>query len=355
MSGPRVFYPLPVLDTREEIDGQAKTVMFDVPSALSETFTWRPGQHLQIRLLVNGEELRRCYSISSSPHTGDPLRITVKRVENGVVSQYINNRITRGDILEVMPANGSFTLDCHETARRTHYFLGAGSGITPLFSMLSSVLAAESNSFVHLLYGNRNEKTVLLADELGVLLKRYPERMTLHHVLSKPGWWSATDYWRSGILDRKTVEAWIEENPPYAQDCQYYLCGPGGMNEAVTAALRGLDVPLSRIHQESYGGTSGPGSIVEGVAAAARISIGGSEQVVSIEAGQTVLQAARAAGLELPFSCQAGVCGSCRARLTDGVVHMRSRAALSDAEIDRASILSCQSVPTTDKIALMFD
>jgi ring-1,2-phenylacetyl-CoA epoxidase subunit PaaE len=351
----RNFHPLTVLDTREEIGGLAKTVMFDVPDPLRETFRWRAGQHLSFRFNINGEEQRRSYSISSSPFTGDPLRITVKRVKDGVVSNHINDHVQKGDVIEVMPPFGGFCLDPGATSRRTHYFFGAGSGITPLFSMLSSVIAAEPNSFAHLAYGNNNEKSILLEDELNAVWGANPDRMSIHHVFSKPGWWSSADYWRKGIVDKDAIEALITENPPYAQDAQYYICGPGGMNKGVKDALMSLDVPADRIHMESYGGAADLATGIEGMAAKAEVTLGGSTHSIDIAKGQTVLEAVRAAGLRPPYSCQSGVCGACRADLTNGEVQMRARMALEDGDIAKGAILTCQSLPATGEISLSYD
>ena len=351
----RDFHPLSVLDTREEIGGMAKTVMFDVPAALRDTFAWRAGQHLSFRFQIGGEEQRRSYSISSSPFTGDPLRITVKRVKDGVVSNHINDNLRKGDLIDVMPPFGGFCLDPGATSRRTHYFFSAGSGITPLYAMLSSVMAAEPNSFAHLAYGNNDEKSILLEQELNALWDANPDRMTLHHVFSKPSWWSSADYWRKGIIDKEAIEALITENPPYVQDAQYYICGPGGMNRGVKEALVSLDVPASRIHMESYGGTAELDTSIEGVAAQAEVTLGGMTHSIGIAKGQTVLEAVKAAGLKPPFSCQSGVCGACRASLSDGKIHMRVRMALGDNDIANGAVLTCQSLPTTEDLSLSYD
>lgn len=351
----RDFHPLTVLDIREEIGGLAKTVMFAVPDTLQDTFAWRPGQHLSFRFSIDGKEQRRSYSISSSPFTGDPLRITVKRVKGGVVSNHISDKVTKGDVIDVLPPFGGFCLDPKQGARRTHYFFGAGSGITPLYAMFSSVMAAEPDSFAHLAYGNTNEKSILLEDELNSAWAAHPDRMSVHHVFSKPGWWSSAEYWRNGIVDKDAIEALITENPPYAQDAQYYVCGPGGMNNAVKAALMSLDVPASRIHMESYGGTSDLDTSVEGIASSMELSLAGSRQTVSIAQGQTILDAAKASGLKPPFSCQSGVCGACRAQLISGEVHMRARMPLEDKDIANGAILTCQSIPTTEKLSVVYD
>ncbi len=351
----REFHPLTVLDTREEIGGMAKTVIFEVPENLRKAFHWRPGQHLSVRFMVNGEEERRSYSISSSPFTGEPLRITVKRVKDGRVSNHINDTIHKGDVIDVMPPFGGFCLDPGATARRTHYFFGAGSGITPLYAMLASVMEAEPHSFAHLAYGNDNEKSILLKDDLNAVREANADHMSIHHVFSKPRWWSPTDYWRSGRIDKDAVEALITENPPYAQDAQYYVCGPGGMNKAVKTALMGLDVPAGRIHMESYGGAAELETSVEGVAAKAQITLAGQTHGVDIAQCQTVLEATRAAGLNPPFSCQSGFCGACRGKLTNGDVHMRARMALADKDIDNGAILTCQALPMTGSLSVSYD
>ncbi|ATG34770.1 phenylacetic acid degradation NADH oxidoreductase PaaE [Phaeobacter piscinae] len=350
----RSFHPLTVLETREEIDGMAKTVMFDVPSPLRRVFGWRPGQHLSLRVTVDGQEQRRSYSISSSPFTGDPLRITVKRVKGGVVSNHINDTVSAGDIIDVMPPFGRFHLDPSATSRRTHYFFGAGSGFTPLYSMLSSVMAEEPGSFAHVVYGNRNEKSILLEDELNRLWEANSERMSVHHVFSKPGWWSNVQYWRKGTVNKAAIEAMIAENPPYAQDTQYYVCGPGEMNNGVREALMSLDVPVSRIHMESYGGIDDHDTSTIGIAAKASVTLGGLVHQVNISKGQTLLDAIKGAGLKPPFSCQSGVCGACCAKLTQGRVHMRARAALEDGDIARGEVLTCQSLAATETLALAY-
>lgn len=351
----RDFHPLTVLDTRSEIGGMAKTVVFDVPEALKDQFAWRPGQHLSFRFIIDGQEQRRSYSISSSPFRGHPLRITVKRVKGGVVSNHINDAVNSGDVIDVMPPFGGFCLDPEPKARRTHYFFGAGSGITPLYAMLSSVMAAEPSSFAHLTYGNNNEECILLADELNAVWADHPDRMSIHNVFSKPRWLSGAEFWRKGYIDKDAIEALIAENPPYAQDAHYYVCGPGGMNTSVKTALMSLDVPAGRIHMESYGGAADHDTSAEGVEANLKLTLGGSRREVDVAKGQTILEAAKTAGLKPPYSCQSGVCGACRANLTSGEVHMRARMALEDKDIENGAILTCQSIPMTDTLTVSYD
>lgn len=353
------FYSLTVSHVESLIDDQAKSVFFTVPDHLQETFLWYPGQHLTVKFNIEGannnEEARRSYSISSSPFSKDGLRITVKRVKGGLVSNHINDHIKAGDTIEVMPPFGGFKLDASQNARRTHYFFGAGSGITPLFAMLHSILLAEPHSDVHLIYGNKNDKSTIFKEALQTLLSQYPNRMTVSHVFSSPAWLSSFNYWRQGIVDEKAIIDMIKENPPYAQDTQYYVCGPGGMNTAVKQSLMSIDVPQNRIHMESYGGKVEQDDSVSGQAAQITVTLNGQQQTVAMAADQTVLSAVTAAGLNPPFSCQSGVCGACKAQLINGKVHMKARMALEDKDIKSGAILTCQSVACSDQLELIYD
>jgi len=353
----RRFHRLRVAETNPEIGGQALSIVFDVPAELSELFRWRAGQHLTLRFLIDGSEQRRSYTISASPHAGDPLRITVKRVRDGVVSNFLNDHMAAGSEIDVMPPFGGFILEPGPVQRRTFYFFGAGSGITPLYAMLRSVLVAEPYSVAHLLYGNRDRESILFRDSLSELREQHPERLTVSHVLSSPGWMALGDeLWRRGRLDADAIRAFIDENPPVAQDVHYYICGPGGMNASLKQILQNIDVPAERIHFESFGGAAlEPDHSVQGLAANATMQLAGERSTFPVAANQTLLEAARAAGLEPPYSCQSGVCGACAAQLVEGEVHMRVCAALDEREVARGRILTCQAVARSDEIEFSFD
>lgn len=348
------FHRLRVLATRAETP-RATSIVFQVPPGSSETFRWRAGQHITLRLRVDGAEVRRTYSISDTPDVGAPLRITVKRVAGGLVSNHINDHVGEGDTIDVLPPFGSFCLDADPQARRTHYFFGAGSGITPLYAMIRSVLAAEPYSVARLAYGNSNADAIIFREALARLEATGGGRMTVRHILSAPSDRSAFSYWRHGRIDTATVTAFIDAHPPYAQDARYYVCGPGGMNATVRAALRGLDVPDGRIYSESFGAVAPPDDSVLGVAAEARVRLNGQTLTVPVAAGQTVLHAVRAAGGLPPYSCESGVCGACRAWLREGAAHLRARMALTDAEADRGVVLTCQALPTTPHLTVDYD
>lgn len=351
----QIFYPLVVSKTSVEISGFAKTVMFEIPADLSDTFTWRAGQHISIRFIINQQEVRRSYSISSSPASNDPMQVTVKRVPGGLVSNYINDSMRNGDTVDVMPPFGSFCLHTAPEARRTHYFFGAGSGITPLYSMITSVLYNEPHSVVHLIYGNKSTDSILFENKLVTLTEIYGKRINVLHVLSAPSIWKPSKHWRQGKIDAPAIEAFITEFPPYAQDTQYYICGPGTMNQSVKAALLSLDVPPNRIHMENYGATTAADNSVESIDASANIILNGKTYRIAIAHNESVLDAVRKAGLNPPYSCQSGVCGACRGKLAYGTVHMRARIALEDSEIENGHILTCQSLATSETLSVSYD
>ena len=348
------FHRLRVIETRAETE-HATSILFEVPPELSETFRWKPGQHITLRFCLGGQEVRRPYSISDAPEAGTPLRITVKRHKGGLVSNHVNQEVAVGDIIDVMPPFGGFYLEPDPRARRTYYFFGAGSGITPLFAMIRSALTAEPYSAVRLAYGNVNADSAIFREELARMEERFGERMAVHHVLSSPSWLSSFHYWKRGRIDAKRVADFIEEHPPYAQDTRYYVCGPAGMNAAVRRTLIGMDVPNARIHMENYGAVTPPDDSVAGIAAEATVRLRGTTSSVLVSAGQTVLNAVRAANETPPYSCESGVCGACRARLRHGQVHLRARMALTDAEISKGAILTCQALPITPQLTVEYD
>jgi ring-1,2-phenylacetyl-CoA epoxidase subunit PaaE len=347
------FHPLTVAYIRREIGGKATRVTFDVPPALQDQFRWQPGQHLPLRLTIDGQEHRRTYTLSRP--MGDAPRITVKRVPDGVVSNYIADALQVGDKIEAKLPTGRFVLAPQATGHRTHYFIGAGSGITPLLTMIRALLDNEPYAVAHLLFGNRRADEILLLSELEELTAAHPDRFSLRHVLSAPSMWHRLTPWHSGRIDGDVLSTWFAEVPPVAQDVHYWICGPGSMNRTMRDALTGLDVPARRIHMESFGGAVEADTSVAGIAATAQLTLDGTPQTVQVQAGQTVLGAALAAGLRPDHSCQSGVCGSCRARLKSGQVHMRAHMALDADEIAQGHILTCQSLPTSPELDILFE
>lgn len=331
---------------------EAKSFVFDVPPELRQAFAWRPGQHVTVVVEMDGESLRRPYTVSASPHAGEPLRITVKRQRRGRVSGYLHDHVQGGSVLRVMPPFGGFCLDPEPTSHRTLYLFAAGSGITPLYAMLRSVLAAEPYSTVHLLYGNRNAKSMIFRQQLDALLQTHDEHLSVTHVLSSPSWWSATEAWR-GRIDADAVRRFIDTFPPYAQDAQYFICGPGSMNVDVRRALMDLDVPPERIHAEFFGAAPpDDDTSVVAVASQLTVQLDGVRHDVAAPEGKTVLQALQQAEVDIPYACQSGLCGACKGRLRRGTVHQRAPLALEKTEIEQGWVLTCQSVATSPQLWL---
>ncbi|MBO9491080.1 2Fe-2S iron-sulfur cluster binding domain-containing protein [Endozoicomonas sp. G2_1] len=342
------WHQLTVAEVTKAAD--ATSLSFDVPEHLLSTFSWLPGQHVRIKLVVDGEELKRNYSISAP--VARPLQITVKAVNQGKVSGFINQRISVGDTLMISEPSGKFVLSPDNKLRRSHYFFAAGSGITPIYSMLVSMLEREPDSFGYLLYGNKNGKSTIFTDQLAQLAEQYSDRLVVSHCHSSPGWFSQSP-WRSSRINAEAIHQFIQENPPYAQDTQYYLCGPGQFLPNVKQALNDIDVPDSRIHMESFGA----GKTVlttNSIEANLSVNLYGNKSQVSVKPGQKLLQAMLDQGIDAPYSCEGGVCGSCRCQLTKGKVDMVNNLALEAPEVEKGAILACQSLALTDDVAIEY-
>lgn len=339
------FHCLRVSALERQSNDEALLVTLEVPEELKETFAWSPGQHLTVEVETPEGNLRRAYSICASQEAGDPLRLGIKRVSGGRVSNLLHDGLQVGGALQVAPPFGEFVLAPDPRARRTHYFFAAGSGITPVYAMIRGVLAAEPYSVAWLFYGNRDAKHTMFEAELHGLGEAHGERFAYFPVHSQPSLWASSP-WRSGIIDDAAVGAAIDACPPEAMDTQYWICGPGSMNRDVAAALRKRDVPSERILFESFGGDAPDEVEVSGVAA--ELVVAGA--TVQVQAGETLLQGCRRSGVSVPYSCESGACGACRGQLQEGRVEHRLRMALSDDEIDRGAVLLCQAVPTSPKV-----
>ena len=355
------FHPLKVLEVNKETS-DSTSVAFDVPHELYETFNYKPGQYLTLKFKLNGEEVRRSYSLCSSPVIEEPLRVGVKRVQNGLVSNHINDTIKAGDIVEVMPPDGRFFADVNKDNYKTYYLFSAGSGITPILSILRTVLLTEERSFVHMIYGNRSQDSIMFNTELEQLQEDYADRFILVHTLSRPkSNWS--DLWktskeqsfRKGRVDTEAVEWFVNEYPPYAQNAEYYICGPGTMIENTKKALKNIDVPNERIFIESFGGSDSKDTTEAFDNAKLTASLDGETVQTTISKGKTILRTLIDAGKEPPYSCEGGVCSTCMCKLTSGKVHMKNNLALSDKEVEQGYILSCQSIPLTEEVKVEYE
>jgi ring-1,2-phenylacetyl-CoA epoxidase subunit PaaE len=354
------FHPLRVKSVRPETD-EAVVVSFEVPAELAEQFRFTQGQHLTLKQTVEGTEQRRSYSICAGPGEGE-LRVGIRKVPGGVFSSWVAESLKAGDTLQVMTPEGRFFVPLDAAASRHYLGIAGGSGITPILSIMKAVLSAEPKSRFTLIYGNRKQRSTMFTEEIEDLKNRYLSRLTLHMVFSQ----EATDlplYY--GRLGRAKIGEFLATLVD-AEDIDHaFVCGPHGVNDEAEAALLAAGVPAERIHIERFGipDESGPGRAAvqlprEGDAADARITIvrDGLSREIDFHAEQgNILDAAAAAGLEVPFSCKSGVCCTCRAKLLEGEVRMERNFALEKHEVAAGFVLTCQSHPLTERVVLSFD
>ena len=346
-SGP--YQPLRVLRVVDET-ADARSFVLEVPQELAKAFAYRAGQFLTFRVSVGGERLVRCYSLASSPDVESEHKVTVKRIVDGRVSNWMNDSLSVGDTIETMRPAGLFCLQ----ERTTPLMLfGAGSGVTPVISILKSALAT-TKRHVKLVYANRDRNSIIFHDELAELVRQAPERLEVIHRLDD----------ESGFIDRNGVREYIGD----CRDADFYVCGPGPFMDAVEGALEELEIDLSQVFIERFvslhdsdSATQGAGageSTVrqDGDAATAvvRITLDGQTREVPYAAGQTLLEAARAAGLEPPFACEEGYCSCCMARIAKGSVRMIVNDALEESQLAAGWVLTCQSIPTADEIEVEY-
>ena len=364
-----LFHPLRVR-TVEPDTSEAVIVSFDVPPDLREAFGFTQGQYLTLRKTIEGVDLRRSYSICAGVDDGE-LRVGVRKVKGGVFSNWINAHLQPGDSVSVMAPQGRFFVPLDPAARRHHVGFAGGSGITPILSIMKTVLAREPHSRFTLVYGNRSLRSTMFKEELEDLKNRYMTRLVLQHVFSD----EHTDSPLSmGLMNRDKIAELLASVLPAASIAQAYICGPFQMNDEAEAALLAAGVPESRIHIERFGvaaattGISGQpanqtvGAVVHearpGDAEQARIVIirDGLRREINFSRDQpSILDAASAAGLEVPFSCTSGVCGTCRAKVLEGDVRMERNFALSKDEVAAGFVLTCQAHPMTPQVVLSFD
>ncbi|MFF2952449.1 1,2-phenylacetyl-CoA epoxidase subunit PaaE [Kitasatospora sp. NPDC057965] len=340
----------------ERLCEDAVAVTFTVPPGLADAYAFRPGQTLTLRRVVDGVDERRSYSICAP--AGGPLRIAVREVPGGLFSRWLVREARPGEEVEVLTPSGLFTPDLAEPA--DHVLLAAGSGITPMVSIAASVLAADRTSTVTLLYGNRRSDTVMFADELADLKDRYLNRFQLVHVLSRE---TRDAELLSGRLDPERVGALLTALVDTAAVGHWWLCGPFGMVAGAKELLAGLGVPAERVHQELFHAEDEP--VAEraedtpdgGAAGYSEVTVvlDGRGSTLSLPCDRSILDGAQRSRPDLPFACKGGVCGTCRALVTEGEVEMRRNFALEEKELAAGYVLTCQARPVTDRVTVDYD
>jgi len=353
------FHKLTIAKRRPETR-DAVSIELAVPPALRDTFKFAQGQYLTLKATVDGTEERRSYSISNALQD-DKLEITVKKVSDGRFSPFACDQLSEGCEIEVAPPAGRFSVPVSPDAEHRYLAIAAGSGITPVFSILRTILLGEPKSEFTLIYGNRSTSHVIFREALLELKDLYPTRLNLIFVMSREPQDVPLFY---GRIDGKKVEAIVRSQIDLAGIDNVFICGPHAMAQDVAATLERLGYDRARIKRELFAANRparGDAPLREDRAApsgeiAATVKIDGQTHSFTIDKDrQTVLEAAQAQGIELPYSCKAGVCSTCVCKVTDGEVEMDRNYALEDYELARGFVLACQSRPVSETLALDFD
>lgn len=340
-----------------------KEVVRETPDTVSIHFwhpphaaiAYKPGQFLTLLLTIAGRKVRRAYSMSSSPHHDASLAVTVKHLPGGAASAYLTTQVKPGDVLEVMEPMGNFVYEPDPALARQLVLIGAGSGITPLMSILKSVLLAEPRSRVVVLYGSRNENNIIFRQQLADLQQQYPDRLQVTHLLSQPNAWEG----RRGRLSRSNLIELLEDHNVQVAEAEFYICGPTGLMDEAREAFNVLQVPAEHIHRENFVPTQATHGEVTETQAAGRpqprtvtLLYEGAEYKVSVKPHETILEAALSQDVDLPYSCQAGMCTACMGKCTSGTVSMDEEDGLTPKEIAAGLVLTCVAHPQSDDVVI---
>ena len=350
------FHRLTVREvTRETQD--AVSIAFDVPPTLASDFAFAPGQYLTLRTLLDGEEVRRSYSICSGPRDGE-LRIAVKQVESGLFSNWANASLKAGDAIDVMTPTGRFGLAAPGDGR-LHVGFAAGSGITPILSIVRGVLSGEPRSRFFLFYGNRATTDILFRQQIEDLKDRFMGRFSVFHVLSRE---EQDVPILKGRLDGEKVRRLLGAMLPAAAVDHAFVCGPEGMIDDIEATLADLGLPAERIHAERFvSARDGKPRVTPRIAPdappahIAALIVDGKRREVPVAEGESILDAALRAGMDLPFACKGGMCSTCRARLVEGEAEMELNYSLEPWEVKAGFVLTCQTHAKSPRVVVDFD
>lgn len=352
------FRPLTIAQI-ERLTPDAVALTLVPPPGGEEAFRFLPGQYLTLRREIGGEEVRRSYSICAGLDEGT-LRVGIKRVPGGRFSTWAVEEAREGDVIEAAPPEGRFILQPDPAAARSVVGIAAGSGITPILSIAHTLLAREPASRFVLLFGNRTSADIMFREAIEDLKDRHLARFTVVHVLSREASELASLH---GRLDRDRIAALLPGLVAPAEIDAAYLCGPVGLPEAAEQALTGLGVARERIHVERFTPADGaapaprPAPVTADTPIIARltVTVDGTTRDVPMAEGETVLEAVLRAGIDAPWSCRGGMCCSCRARLTEGEVAMDRNWSLQPWELEAGFVLTCQSRPKTERLAVDYD
>jgi ring-1,2-phenylacetyl-CoA epoxidase subunit PaaE len=356
------FHQLTIADIRKETP-DCVSIAFEVPEELKTAYQFKHGQNLTLRTLINNEEVRRSYSICSCP-TDNELRVAIKKAPYGKFSVWANNMLKKGDVLEVLPPTGTFFTELDPAHKKNYLAFAAGSGITPVLSIIKTTLLTEPNSSFTLVYGNQNRNSIIFKEQLEALKNKYMNRLAIHFLLSREQT-DAAIY--SGRIDKEKLSLLSQKLIDVPGMNDIFICGPEQMIFMVKDWLQQQGIDKKKVHFELFT-TPGEKTEVRSKKTEVRTEEGATQKskvTVKLDGiafdfdlpydGETVLEAALQQGADLPFSCKGGVCSTCKAKLLEGKVDMDTNYALEQEEVDAGYILTCQSHPRSEKIVIDFD
>lgn len=351
------FHTLKIATIKRETD-ETISVSFEIPEDLRNSYEYQSGQYLTLRTTIDGEDLRRSYSLCSAPHENE-WRVAIKKVEAGKFSTHAKDSFKVGDEIQVMTPMGNFTADIQATNAKNYVFFASGSGVTPVFSLIKSILEKEPNSNVTLFYGNKRFGTIIFREELEALKNNYLDAFTLTHVLSRE---NLGNQIQKGRIDAAKC---VELNQAFLKDIavdEVYVCGPEEMIFAVKETYEGMGLAKEKIHFELFN-TSTPKKVIDislpqeqMVESNVTVILDGDRYDLALQSdGENILDAANKAGADLPYACKGGVCCTCKAKIIEGTARMDVNYALEKDEVEAGYILTCQSHPTSEKLIISFD
>ncbi|MFA7444756.1 MAG: 2Fe-2S iron-sulfur cluster-binding protein [Flavobacteriaceae bacterium] len=344
------FYKLTVKEVKRETP-EAVSVVFNVPENLRDFYKFTAGQYINLKLTLDGQEIRRAYSICSSPQSGE-LRIAIKEVSDGFFSVFANKQLAVGNIIEVGTPEGRFTFEPDSDKQKSYAAFAAGSGITPVLSIIQTVLEQEPQSTFVLVYGNKTPENTIFHDKINELHNKYTGRFFVYYVFSQ----TKIDGHLFGRIERSTVNFVLKNKHKELDFNTFFLCGPNEMIAQVSDILKENNFPEKRIKFELFT-TTAVENEVETLEGQTKITVllDDEETTFTIPNGTVVLDAVLKKGLDAPYSCQGGICSSCIAKITHGSAQMKKNSILTDGEIAEGFVLTCQAVPTSSEIYVDYD
>lgn len=351
------FHTLKIAEVNRETEDTV-SIAFEIPRELITEYKYESGQYLTLKALIDGEDVRRSYSLCSAPHEGE-WRVAIKQVENGKFSTYANSALKAGMEMEVMTPAGNFKVEPNKDAKKSYLLVAAGSGVTPVLSIMKTVLSEEPGSNIVLVYGNKGFNSIIFREEIEALKNQYMDRLQVLHVLSRE---SLGNDLQKGRIDKDKIGTILRKYMNDEVDAAY-ICGPEQMIMDVREGLESSGVPKSNIHFELF---TSPNSAKKEtielpknspkISSSVTIILDGDEMDIDLDStGKNILDAAQEAGADLPFACKGGVCCTCKAKIMEGTASMDVNYALEPDEVEAGYILTCQAHPTSEKLIVSFD